>query len=309
MRVYRNLKQLPEFNRPIVTIGSYDGVHKGHRKIIQQLIDIAKGKNLENVVITFDPHPRHFLFPEQKDLFLINTIEEKALVMDNLGVNHMVVVPFDQSFADQSGEQYVEKFLVHHFNPSVIIIGYDHKFGKNRSANIDFLRAQTTIHNFDIVEIPKQEIKDLAISSTRIRQAIKNCEIQLANQLLGYEYEFRGQVIHGQKIGTSLGYPTANLKPLHDRKIIPGDGVYATKVKHEGKWLQGMLYIGYRPTLQGKERTIEVFIFDFDRNIYGAELCVVPVKCLRGDMTFDSLEELKIQITKDHQNAIKAFDE
>ncbi len=309
MQVFYDPDQLPEFKKAVLTIGSFDGVHAGHQKILQQVRELAAEIGGESVVITFHPHPRLLLYPKEKTVQLLSTTEEKVRLIEQYGIDKLVVVPFTMDFAGQEPEQYIRDFLVGKFHPHTIVIGYDHRFGKKRKGDIHYLRKNATRYGYRVVEIPPQLVEDVAVSSTKIRQAIKLGKIQRATKLLNHYYNLIGQVVSGRKIGgKKLGYPTANLQIANPFKLIPPNGIYAVFVRHRGQLYRGMLYIGTRPTVdQSGERSIEVHIFDFQRSIYGDKLEIFFVAYLRGDARFDSLEELKAALDQDKENSLKVL--
>jgi len=312
MRVFSDLNALPSFQNSVVTIGSFDGVHLGHQKILQQLKSLAAANNGESVVITFYPHPRIFLNPQQTSLKLLQSIDEKINRLESLGIDNLVIVPFDKTFADQSPEDYIHNFLLDKFNPKHIVIGYDHKFGKNRAGSIDLLKKELDQKEIEIIEIQKEEINDLAISSTKVRNAIGAGNMQLATELLGHNYSLYGTVKEGEKLGKQLGFPTANLKLDEKHKLIPEQGIYAVTVdlpKINKFELRGMLYIGQRPSVDHiNELTIEVNIFDFNENIYEQEINIDIKEYIRGDQKYDSLDELKSAIQTDQESVLTYFD-
>lgn len=309
MRIYKDLNNLPEFKNAVLTIGSFDGVHIGHQQIIQQINDLATSIDGESVLITFDPHPRLVVGKKQGHLKLLNTLDEKADLLQQCGVDVLVVVPFSKEFASQSPDAYIQDFLVAHFQPKIIAIGYDHKFGQNRVGDISYLKKFEAQHDFQVVEISKQEVADIAVSSTKVRTALMNGNVGKAERLLGQPFGLRGLVVKGLQIGATIGYPTANIEVQHPYKLIPPEGIYAVWVAFEKHRYQGMLYIGNRPTIdEDLKQTIEVNIFDFDQNIYGKELKVEFIEYLRGDVKFTTIENLKNQLTKDKQAALKVFE-
>ncbi|MEM6377810.1 MAG: bifunctional riboflavin kinase/FAD synthetase, partial [Bacteroidota bacterium] len=300
MMVHNDLKQLPEFKNAVITIGSFDGVHCGHQKIIQRVNQLAQKVDGESVLITFHPHPRLVIYPKDDSLQLITTIDEKVRLLERYGLDHVVVVPFSIEFSQQSADEYIVNFLVDRFRPKYIVIGYDHKFGLNRQGDIDFLKHYQEAYDYQVEEIPVQEINDLSISSTKIRKAVQKGEIAAANELLGHYYTLTGTVVHGQQIGITLGFPTANLEVNHPHKLIPPNGIYAVRVKHHDQTYGGMLYIGDRPSLKDlNNQTIEVNIFEFEKNIYGDRLLVEFVAYVRSDITFSNLADLSVQLGKD----------
>ena len=303
MRVHRELAgSLPEFRRAVVTIGTFDGVHLGHRQIIEQMKAEAGRIDGETVIITFHPHPRKIISSVPGDVKLLNTLNEKITLLDAAGIDHLVVVPFDHVFASQTAQQYVTDFLYKYFKPHTVIIGYDHRFGKGREGNYELMDTYGKQLGFEVKEISEQLINEIVVSSTRIRHSLMENAIETANGFLGYPYFFEGVVIEGNKLGRTIGYPTANLHIGSEEKLIPGNGVYAVEVKNQkltvGSW-KGMMNIGVRPTVDGKKRVIEVNIFDFAEDIYGQTLQVHVHHYLRGEVKFNGLDELKAQLQKD----------
>lgn len=309
MRIYKDLNNLPAFKNAVLTIGSFDGVHIGHQQIIQQINDLAKSIDGESVLITFDPHPRFVVGKQQSDLKLLNTLEEKANLLERCAVDVLVVVPFSKEFASQSPNAYIQDFLVTHFQPKIIAIGYDHKFGQNRVGDISYLKKFEQKHDFKVVEISKQEVADIAVSSTKVRRALMQGDVHKAGRLLGHSFGITGIVVKGLQIGTTIGYPTANIEVKHPYKLIPPEGIYAVWVIYDDRRYQGMLYIGNRPTIDHDlKQTIEVNIFDFNQDIYGKELKVEFIEYLRGDVKFTTIEALKDQLTEDKQAALNVFE-
>lgn len=309
MTVHYHLDQLPYFKNAIVTIGTFDGVHTGHCKILQQLKDEAQKVGGETVIITFNPHPRRIVRGVAAAVQLLNTLDEKIKLLDEQGINHLVVVPFTEAFASQPAKEYVENFLVRLFHPHTIIIGYDHHFGYQRLGNFQLLEMMKTRFNYRVKEIPEHVLQQSTISSTKIRGALLDGNIKTANEFLGYPYFFEGMVIEGNKLGRTIGYPTANLRMTDAEKLVPGNGVYAVdayvnnKEGLEGLRLKGMMNIGIRPTVNGTQRTIEVNLFDFDADIYGNTLQVFVKSKLRDEKKFGGLDELKGQLAKDKLEA------
>lgn len=290
--------------RPVVTIGSFDGVHQGHQYILRQVNALADDCGGDSVVVTFHPHPRHVLSPDKDQFKLITTTDEKIELLEEYGIDHVAVIPFDEPFYNQSPKAYIEDFLLEKFHPEWIVIGYDHRFGKNRAGNIKDLRGYEQAGHFQIKEIGKQMVNDIAVSSTKVRRALQNGEVTKARQLLGHYFTLTGNVAHGQRIGHTIGFPTANIEVADPHKLIPPFGVYAVWVTIREKQYHGMLYIGDRPTLVGLDhRTIEVHIFDFNDDIYGERIQVAFVKRLRGDRQFENLEQLKHQLMLDETDA------
>lgn len=304
MRVHYDLDLLPGFTNAVITIGSFDGVHLGHQQLLKKINRLARRIGGESVVITFHPHPRSIIYPQDDSLRLLSTIEEKVDLFARYGVDHLVVAPFSVAFSQLSADEYIHKFLVERFHPRYIVIGYDHRFGLNRLGDVNYLKWHGQALGYEVVQIEKQELDDISISSTKIRYALERGDVKTANRLLGHSYALRGKVVHGQQIGAQLGFPTANIDPAFRYKLIPCDGIYAVRVRHEEVWYDGMLYIGNRPTLKGPEhRTIEVNIFDFDQRIYGHELEVYVLDFIRADANFSDMDALREQLARDRTDA------
>ncbi|AEV97282.1 riboflavin biosynthesis protein RibF [Niastella koreensis] len=321
MKVYFSTETIPAFKKAVVTIGTFDGVHTGHKTILEQLKREAARIGGETVIITFHPHPRKVIVSGQPGIQLINTIDEKIELLDKNGIDHLVVVPFTDAFAQQTPEDYIEQFLVEKFHPHTVIIGYDHRFGKDRKGDYKLLEEYSQRLGFSLMEIPAHLINDNTVSSTRIREAILHGNTDVANTLLGYDFFFEGTVVDGNKLGRTLGYPTANLRIENEEKLIPGNGIYAVQAEirqtadgkrqtEEGKGqglLNGMMSIGIRPTIGGTDRVIEVNIFDFNENIYGATLRVYIKKYLRSEVKFNGLEALVEQLAKDKEDTLRVL--
>lgn len=320
MKIYHNLSDFKKLDNAIVTIGTFDGVHFGHQKIIKQLVEKAKSDNGESVILTFFPHPRMIIDPENQELKMINTINEKAEILKGLGVDHLIITPFTRDFSNQLPEDYIKNTLVNNIGTKHIIIGYDHRFGKDRSGNLNDLKAAGLHYGFSVEEIMEQDIHDVAVSSTKIRQALLAGDVSLANDYLGYPFSIFGRVIKGDKIGRTIGFPTANIFVEETYKLIPGDGIYAVTVEMESEVLnpkpstlnlqpyKGMAYIGQRPTINGMTRNIEVNIFDFNQEIYGQDIKMNFLKFLRHDVKFTGLEALTVQLQKDKVATLAYFE-
>ena len=306
MNIYRDITELPLFKNAIITIGTFDGVHNGHRQILNQLIEEANEVDGTPVVITFYPHPKQIVGNDHSSVLVLNTLEEKSALLAEVGIEHLVVVPFTKEFAEQSAEDYIKNFLVRSFNPHTIIIGYDHRFGKNRAGNYELLEVKGQEFNYRVKEIPEHILHNITISSTKIRTQLLEGNISTANELLGYDYFFSGNVITGKQLGRTIGFPTANLAINIESKLIPGNGVYAVTVQIENDKtiFNGMMNIGVRPTFEKTERTIEVNIFDFDSSIYDKQLTVHIKTRLRDEMKFDGIDSLKNQLNRDREMAI-----
>jgi riboflavin kinase/FMN adenylyltransferase len=282
-----------------VTIGTFDGVHLGHRKIIKRINDVAQEKNLDSSLLTLFPHPRMVL-QQKNDLKLINTIDERIDFLSETGLDNLVVEPFTKSFSRLNAKAYVEEYLVNYLRAAVVVVGYDHRFGRNRKANIDDLKQYGKTYNFIVEEISKQDIDDVAISSTKIRRAILAGDVELAHTYLTIPFILTGKVIKGKQIGKSLGYPTANLYIKENYKIIPKEGVYIVKSKIDHHTYFGMMNIGHNPTIgEGNHKTIETYFFNFDRDIYDKEIRIEVLKRIRDEQKFESLETLKEAMNRD----------
>lgn len=303
MQVHRSIENLPPFNNAVITIGTFDGVHEGHKKIIDALIKEARLINGEAIIITFHPHPRKIVKPDEH-LQLINTLEEKIELLEKTGIDHLVVVPFSNEFASQPADQYIQNFLIAKFHPHTIIIGYDHHFGKGRQGNFMLLAEKADQYNYRLLEIPKYILDEVGVSSTQIRNALLQCDVDTANKLLGYDFFFEGIVIRGDQLGRKLGYPTANLQYTDSDKIHLGHGVYAAFAEVEGTTYKGMLSIGNRPTIENSDERVEVNIFEFDKEIYDENVRVTVKNFLRGQEKYNSLDELIKQLGKDKQNSL-----
>lgn len=300
MRVFHDLTNLPSFKNAIVTIGSFDGVHFGHQQLLNRIRFLAQMQQGESVVVTFHPHPRLVVYPKDNSLQLITTIDEKIKLLERYGVDNVVVVPFTIEFSQLSADEYIQKFIVDKFHPRYVVIGHDHRFGLNRQGDINYLKFHGQKAGFQVIEIEEQEVENMAVSSTKIRQALNQGRVEQAAELLNHYFVLTGNVVRGQQIGTQIGFPTANLEIPAKHKLIPPDGVYAVFALHKEQRYEGMLYIGTRPTLpEHNNRTIEVNIFDFDKLIYGDKVQLELVAYIRGDASFDSLDELKVQLAKD----------
>lgn len=305
MKIYPNLDDFGQLPNAVVTSGTFDGVHVGHQKILSRLKETAAKIGGETVVITFWPHPRLVLNPNDTSLKLLNTFEERIELIKQQGIQHFLRIPFTKEFASISSSDFIKSILVDKIGTRKLVIGYDHHFGKNREGSFEQLKANGPSFGFEVEEIPKQEIDHVAISSTKIRAALESGNIQLANQLLGRPYSLTGRVVSGEKLGRLLGFPTANIDLDTHYKLLPGEGIYTVQVEHQGQLFGGMLYIGRRPTLGGMHQSIEVNIFNFSREIYGETLTLKLVNLIRPDTKFNNLEELKQQLALDKESALR----
>jgi riboflavin kinase / FMN adenylyltransferase len=304
MKVHTNINNLPVFTNAVITTGTFDGVHRGHQQIIQQLKEEARAVGGETVIVTFHPHPRMVLATSKQPIGLLNTLAEKEELMRRYGIDHLVIVPFTGFFSELEAADYIKDFLVGKFHPHTIVTGYDHKFGHHRQGNYQMLEEYATRHGFTVKEIPARVLEHSAVSSTRIRKSLLQGNCIMANELLGYEYFFSGKVVEGNKLGRTIGYPTANLAIEDPHKLIPGNGVYAVKVNlgHAAVY-RGMMNIGTRPTVDGTKQVIEVNIFDFEGDIYGETITIALHKHLRSEVKFSGIEALKAQLVKDKEAA------
>jgi riboflavin kinase/FMN adenylyltransferase len=305
MKIYHHIDDFKPVKNAVVTIGTFDGVHLGHRKIISRIKELADACEGETVILTFFPHPRMILHPEDDNIKLITTINEKAELLEQLGVDHLIITPFSRDFSNQSAEDYIRDVLVNKIGTKKIVIGYDHRFGKDRLGGLDDLLRLSPVYGFEVIEIPEQDINDVAVSSTRIREALLKADIDLANTFLGYPFFITGKVIRGDQIGRQIGYPTANIHIEEKYKLIPADGIFAVKVRHDGLDYTGMAYIGSRPTINGMTRNIEVNLFGFDKEIYNESVRMSFYHFVRGDVKFNGLDELKAQIARDKEDVLR----
>lgn len=282
----------------MVTIGTFDGVHIGHKAILKRVVETAKNENLDAVVLTFFPHPRMVL-QENVDIKLINTIEERTELLEKTGLDHLVIHPFTHAFSRLTALEYVRDILVNSLKAKKIIIGYDHRFGRNRTADINDLKEFGKTYDFEVEEISAKELDDVAISSTKIRKALNDGDVETANNYLGYHFMISGEVIKGKAIGRTINYPTANLKLKETYKLIPKNGVYIVQSIIEGEKVFGITSIGTNPTVGGKKKTIETYFLDFKKDLYEKEITIEFLKFIRDEATFDSIEILKQEIIKD----------
>ncbi|MEJ2881244.1 bifunctional riboflavin kinase/FAD synthetase [Pedobacter sp. GR22-6] len=307
MKIYHHFSEFKKLDKAVATIGTFDGVHFGHQKIIRRLCERASATGGESVILTFFPHPRLIIDPENQDLKMINTITEKAKILEELGVDHLIITPFTRDFSNLSAEEYIRDILVGTIGIKHLIVGYDHRFGKDRKGGLKELEELSAVYDYRIEEIPEQDINDVAVSSTKIRTALLNGEVALAAEYLGYHFSISGRVIKGDKIGRTIGYPTANLFVEETYKLIPSDGIYAVRVAMQEGEFKGMAYIGQRPTINGMTRNIEVNIFDFNKEIYGQDITMTFLEFLRHDVKFTGLEALKEQLKIDKENTLNYF--
>jgi len=304
LKIYTNLHNYTSKNKTFVTIGTFDGVHIGHKKVIKDLINSAKKNGATSVLLTFFPHPRMVL-QKETNIKLINTIKERIQLLEKLGLDILVIHEFNEKFAKQSALDFVKNVLVNKLNIGKLVIGYDHHFGNNREGNFKQLVEYGKIYNFDVKAIPRQDISNIAISSTKIRKAIERGQIIEANQNLGYPFMISGNIVKGKNLGEKIGFPTANLHVNEIYKLLPKTGAYIVKSEIKNKQIFGMMNIGFRPTVSGKNQTIEIHFFDFNQNLYNKKIQVDVLKFLREEQKFESIEDLKNQLKKDKENSIK----
>ena len=304
MKLFHSIKSFSSNKPTIVTIGTFDGVHLGHKKILKQLIENATAENYESLVLTFFPHPRTVL-NEGTEMKQLNSLDEKIFLLENLGIDNLVIHPFDKEFSRLTADEFVKNVLVDTFKLKKIVIGYDHRFGRNRTADINDLVKFGKRFGFEVEQILAEELNQVSISSTKIRKALEEGNIDLANNYLGYNYCLTGIVSKGKQLGRTIGYPTANIKIEEDYKLIPQNGVYIAKSKIDGKFIYGMVNIGTRPTVDGTSQTIEIHFFDFNRDIYNTNITISLLKRIRSEQKFDSLDALKKQLALDKITSLK----
>ncbi|MDR6239851.1 bifunctional riboflavin kinase/FAD synthetase [Aureibacter tunicatorum] len=307
MKIYNAFDNFRIPNCPVVTSGSFDGVHEGHKKIISRLKDIAKDNHGETVLITFWPHPRLVLEHDHK-LKLLSTFDEKLKLLEASGIDHLIKVPFTKEFASLSSAEFIQKILIDKIGTQKLVIGYDHRFGKNREGSFEFLKQHAHLYPFDIEEISRHDIDDVGLSSSKIRRLLDSGNVNKAKKYLGRPYEINGTVIHGNKIGRSIGFPTANINIAEDYKLVPLNGVYSVEIiiNRDDKVYKGMMNIGNRPTIDNHP-SIEVNIFDFEQNIYNKHIQINFIDRIRDEIKFNNIDELKNQLAKDKIVALSSF--
>lgn len=309
MKCYNSLDDLMNIEHPVVTSGTFDGVHIGHQKILRRLKEISAQVKGETVVITFWPHPRMVVADDSQNLQLISTIEEKKALLEAQGIDHLIIIPFTRSFSELSSDDFIRQVLVDKIGTQKLVIGYDHKFGRNREGSFEFLKANAATYGFEVEEIPRQDIEQTAISSSRIRKALSSGQVELAHELLGRPYALSGTVTKGQQLGRTIGFPTANILVKEAYKLIPIRGVYVIRAFYQQQYFLGMLNIGTRPTVNGTNTTIEAHLFDFDKDIYGEMIQIEFLHFLREEQKFDGLDALIAQLQVDKANSLRFFEQ
>ena len=303
LKIFNSIQAFHSKKKTIVTIGTFDGVHMGHKKILERITQSAATMNCESLVLTFFPHPRTVL-QENSEMKQLNTIDEKSRLFANAGIDNLIIHPFDKAFSRLTAEEFVKNVLVDTFNIQKIIIGHDHRFGKNRTANINDLMAFGEIYGFEVEQISVQEINDVSISSTKIRNALLDGDITLANEYLGHNYAITGTVAKGKQMGRTIGFPTANIHIAEDYKLIPENGVYIVQSQIADAPVFGMMNIGFNPTVNGTVQTIEIHFFDFDKDIYNQKITIEILQRIRAEQKFESLDGLKSQLTLDKETSL-----
>lgn len=303
MKIYEGLAGFTPVRNAVVTSGTFDGVHLGHQKILNRIREIARTLQGETVLITFWPHPRLVLYPEEHNLRLLSTFEEKTKLLRQFGIDHLITIPFTQEFSQMSSEEFIKKVLIESIETKKLVIGYDHRFGKNREGSFEYLKANSSAFGFELEEIPRQDVEEIGVSSTKIRKALELGDVTTATNCLGRPYELNGIVIKGQQIGRSIGFPTANIHIPNDYKLIPKDGVYAVEAAVDGSYYKAMLNIGNRPTVDGTKKTVEANLFDFQGDLYDRQITIYFREFLREEQKFDNLEALKNQLVLDQKLA------
>ena len=304
MKIFHSINEFHSDKKTILTLGTFDGVHIGHAAILRKLTQNTNNGEFESTVLTFFPHPRMVL-QGKFDLKLLNTINEKIELLEKIGIENLIIHPFDESFAQLSAEEFVKTVLVDQLHIQKIIIGYDHRFGKNRTANIEDLTAFGLKYGFEVEQISAQEIDAISISSTKIRNALELGDIDLANQYLGYSYFLSGTVVKGKQLGRTIGFPTANIELDEDYKLVPKNGVYIVCAKIDNQLVNGMMNIGFNPTVEGKNKTIEVHLFDFNSDLYNHKIKISIKYPIRSEQKFESIAVLKQQLIKDKEFSIQ----
>ncbi len=307
LKIFHSINDFSSTKKTILTLGTFDGVHIGHKKILKKLTQSrsvgTENQKYESLVLTFFPHPRMVL-QEHSDIKLLNTIDEKIDLLEKIGIENLVIHPFDEAFSRLTAEEFVSNILVNRFHIQKIVIGHDHRFGRNRTANIDDLIAYGKEYGFEVEQISVQEINDISVSSTKIRNALLEGDMALANDYLGYNYFLTGSIIQGKQLGRTIGFPTANLKIEENYKLIPQNGVYIVKSIIDGQSVFGMMNIGFNPTVNGQKQSIEIHYFDFNADLYNQKISVSILQRIRSEQKFESVDLLKEQLEKDKKTAL-----
>jgi riboflavin kinase / FMN adenylyltransferase len=305
LRIYHSIDLFQPVPNPVVSVGTFDGVHLGHQQIFARMKEEAMRCGGETVVVTFFPHPRLVIHPDSKHLRFINTQERKYEIINRSEIDHLIIIPFTKEFSNLSSGEFVKRFLVDKIKMHMLIVGYDHHIGKDRLGGFNELKGLAKIHGFELAEVPAKIIDGIPVSSTKIRNALAEGDVKLANRLLGYDYSISGKVIYGNRIGRTIGFPTANIEQEDEYKLISKVGVYACKVDYHGKMFKGMGNIGYRPTIDIGNLTIEVNIFDFDEEIYGERIIIYFLERIRDEKKFENLAALREQLTIDRARVME----
>ncbi|UFH53255.1 bifunctional riboflavin kinase/FAD synthetase [Spirosoma sp. KNUC1025] len=303
MIIYRGLNDIQPLPNAVVTSGTFDGVHRGHQTILARLTEVARQSNGESVLITYWPHPRTVVSNDSANLKLLSTLDEKIELLDQAGVEHLVIIPFTRSFSELTSEEYIQQILVDKIGTKKLVIGYDHRFGRDREGGFEYIRAHQSEYGFEVEEISRQDVDAVGVSSSRIRAALSEGNVHTAGQLLGRPYNLTGTIVKGRQLGRTIGFPTANMQVDDPMKLVPANGVYAVDVLYADQSLSGMLNIGFRPTVAGTNQTIETYIFDFDKDIYGEHMTLRFREFLRPEQKFDGLPALVEQLKRDEEAA------
>jgi riboflavin kinase/FMN adenylyltransferase len=305
MNVYYDVNEVPKDPKTVITVGTYDGLHLAHRQVLDKVTMLAKEKNYRSFIVTFEPHPQEVLKNKTPDIKLLTAIDEKLRLFEKAGIENVLVIKFTEEFSKTEAREFYQKYLSGSIGVSDIVIGYDHLFGRNREGSFETLKALGKEFGFEIHRVEEIDVEGRPVSSTRIRHALAEGNIEEANKLLGYEYGFDGVVVEGDKVGRTIGYPTVNLKPVKENKVMPKEGIYCVRVIHNGLEYYGMMYHGFRPTLsEGVKRALEVHIFGFDKTVYGEKITISFLTRLRDDKKFSGKEELIAQIDKDKEDSL-----
>ncbi|QKZ14401.1 bifunctional riboflavin kinase/FAD synthetase [Spirosoma sp. KUDC1026] len=302
MIIHRGLDDLQPITNAVVTSGTFDGVHRGHQTILARLTEVAKTSGGESVLITYWPHPRTVVSNDGQELRLLTTLEEKIDLLDQAGVDHLVVIPFTRDFSQLSSEEFIRQILIDKIGTQKLVIGYDHRFGRDREGGFDYIQAHQSDYGFTVEEIPRQDVEAVGVSSSKIRNALNEGNVHTANLFLGRPYNLTGTIVKGRQLGRTIGFPTANLQIDDPSKLVPANGVYAVDVRYGGQLMGGMLNIGFRPTVAGTHQTIETYIFDFDKDIYGEHMTLQFREFLRPEQKFNGLPALVAQLKQDEDS-------